>query len=178
MSNHRISHKRLKASLRSDWHVLWPVWAICSILLLFAVFVMVREYRVDLPQASDIPVVALDQGRDLHLDVSRLNSQRLHLFEARASGQRVKFVVQQTPDQTIHTALASCRACYRSRNRHYARQGQMMCGECNMPMNFGSQSKQASSNSCALVEIPHTETDRDITVSARDVFAQAAKQPQ
>jgi uncharacterized membrane protein len=178
MSNHRISPKRPKSSLRGDWHVLWPVWSICSILLLFAVFLLVREYQADLPQKSDIPVVALDQSMDLHLDANELSSPRLHLFEARASGQRVKFVVQQTPDQTIHTALASCRACYRSRNRHYAKQGQMMCGECNMPMNFGSQSKQASSNSCALVEIPHTETDRDITVSARDVLAQAAKQPQ
>jgi uncharacterized membrane protein len=178
MSNHRIIHKRPKSSLRDNWHVLWPVWAICSILLLFGVFVLVREYRANLPLKSDIPVVALDKGRDLHLDRSELDSSQLHLFEARASGLAVKFVVQRTPDQTIHTALASCRACYRSRNRHYARQGQMMCGECNMPMNFGPQGKQPSANSCALVEIPHTETDRDITVSARDVLAQAAKQPQ
>jgi uncharacterized membrane protein len=178
MSNHRIIRRRQKSSLRDNWHVLWPVWAICSILLLFGVFVFVREYRANLPLKSDISVVALDNGRDLHLDRSELGSSQLHLFETRASGQAVKFVVQRTPDQTIHTALASCRACYRNRDRHYARQGQMMCGECNMPMNFRSQGKQPSANNCALVEIPHTETDRDITVSVRDVLVQAAKQPQ
>jgi len=178
MSNHGIIRKRPKDGLQGNWHTLWPVWAICSILLLFAVFVMVREYRAGLPQKSDIPVISLGEGRDLHVDANKLRAPQLHLFEVRASGQAVKFVVQRTPDQTIHTALASCRACYRSRNRHYARQGQMMCGECNMPMNFRSQGKQPSTNSCALVEIPHTETNREITVSARDVLAQDAKQPQ
>jgi len=178
MSNHRISLNRRKPSLRADWHVLWPVWAICSILLLFAVFVMVWEYRSDLPQKSDIPVVALGEGRDLHLDASKLSSSQLHLFEVRASGQKVKFIVERTQDNVVHAALASCKTCYRSRDRHYAAQRKMMCGECNMPMNFVSQGKQTSTNSCALVEIPHTETGRDITVLARDVLAQAAKQPQ
>jgi uncharacterized membrane protein len=176
MSNHSISHQRPQSSLRGDWHVLWPVWALCSILLLFAVFVMARQYRADWSQRSDIPAVVLAEGRDLHLDASKLSPPQLHLFEARASGQRAKFVVQRTQDQTVYTALASCRACYRNRDRHYARQGQMMCGKCDMPMNFESRSQQESTNGCALVEIPHTEADRDITVLNRDIFAQAEKQ--
>jgi hypothetical protein len=89
--------------------------------------------------------------------------QQLHLFEARASGQKVKFIVERTQDKTAHVALASCRICYRSRDRHYAKNGQMMWGECNGPMAFESKDRKTGTNSCTLAEIPHKETDRDIT---------------
>ncbi len=177
MSNHHIHAKRPKTPKRGDWYALWPVWALCGGLLLFVAFALVWQYIAGLPPKSDIPVVALEGGRDLHIDPSKVVSQQLHLFEARASGQKVKFIVERTQDNIVHAALASCRTCYRSRDRHYAAQGKMMCGECNMPMNFVSRGKQASTNSCALVEIPHAETDRDITVLTRDVLAMAAKQP-
>ena len=62
-------------------------------LLLFAVFIFVREYRADLPQKSDIAVVALGDGQNLHLDPRNLSSPQLHLFEAGASGKKVKFMV-------------------------------------------------------------------------------------
>ncbi len=177
MSNHHIRAKRLKMPKRGDWHALWLVWAMCGGLLLLFTVAVVWQYMAGLPPKSDMSVVALDGGRDLHLDPGQLVSQQLHLYEARTSGQKVKFVVDRTQDNIVHSALASCRICYRSRDRHYAKQGKMMCGECNMPMNFVSKGKQASANSCALVEVPHAESDHDIAVLARDVLAQAAKQP-
>jgi uncharacterized membrane protein len=177
MSNHQIRVKRTKTPRHGDWYTLWPVWALCGGLLLLLVFGLGWVYVVNLPPKSDIPLVALGGGRDLHLDPSKLSSQQLHLFEARASGQKVKFVVERTQDKTVHVALASCRICYRSRDRHFAKSGQMMCGECNMPMNFESRDQKPGTNSCALVEVPHAETDRDITVLTSDVLAVAAKQP-
>ncbi len=177
MSNHHIRANRLKRPQRGDWYALWPVWAICGGLSLLAVFAFVWQYVAGLPQKSDIPVVALDSGRDLHLDPSKLGSQQLHLYEARASGQKVKFIVERTQNKTVHVALASCRTCYRSRDRHFVKNGQMMCGECNSQMNFEAKDRKAGTAGCALVEIPHTETDRDIAVLARDVLAQAEKQP-
>jgi len=52
--------------------------------------------------------------------------------------------------------------------------GQMMCGKWKEPMTFESGSKQATRNGCALPEIHHTETDREVTVLTSDVLAQAA----
>jgi uncharacterized membrane protein len=176
MSNHHIHAKRLKAPQRGDWYAFWPVWALCGGLVLYFTVALVWQYVAGLPQKSDLSVVVVDGGRDLHLDPGKLGSQQLHLFEARAAGQKVKFVIERTQDKTVHVALASCRTCYRSRERHFTKNGQMMCGECNMPMNFESQSEQASTHRCALVEVPHTETDHDIAVLARDVIAQAATQ--
>ena len=109
MNNHPITRKHPRSRRKGDWTLLWPVWAICSILVIFAVFVFVREYREDLPQKSDIPVVALGEGQNLHLNPRNLSSPQLHLFEASASGQKVKFIVQRAPDQVVHVAAASCR---------------------------------------------------------------------
>lgn len=45
MSNRGISRKHPKPSHHADWHWIWPVKAIRTILLLFGAFVMVPEYR-------------------------------------------------------------------------------------------------------------------------------------
>ena len=121
MGNHLIYAKHPKALRRGDWYALWPVWALCAGLSLLLAFALAREYIADLPQKSDIPVVALGENRDLHLDTSKLNSRQFHLFEVSASGQKVRVVVQRTDDKAVRVALASCRTCYRSRDRHYAK---------------------------------------------------------
>ncbi len=178
MSNHRIRPKHSKAPRRGDWCAFWPVWALCGGLMLLSVIALASVYIADRPQKSDIPVVAMGKDQDLHLDMTKLNLRQLHLFEVRAAGQKARVVVQRTDDNTVHVGLASCSICYRSHNRHYAKNGQMMCGECNSQMNFETKDRKAGTNSCALVEVPHTKTDRDLTVLTRDVLAMAAKQPQ
>ena len=175
MSHSRINLRRSKTDGRADRHVLWLLGAICTSLLLFAAFAIVWVNRAEEPQKSDIPVVALRETQDLHLDPSKLGDHQLHLFEVRASKQEVKFVVERTEDKTVHVALATCRICYRSQNRHFAKQGQMICGKCNGPMIFESKDQKAGANQCTLAEIAHAETDRDVIVSARDVLAQGAK---
>jgi len=178
MSNHGINRKYPKPTRHEGWHVRWPAWAICTVLLLFGAFVIFRQYREDSPQKSDIPVIAISEDQNFHMDQSKLRSPQLHLFEASASGQRVKFIVQRTADQAVYVAVASCRACYRNRNSHYARNGEMICGQCKEAMDFESKAQKARANHCALVEVPHTETGDDVAVLIRDVFAQAAKLPQ
>ena len=102
MSHHGISRKHPKPSNDGDWHLRWPVWAISTILLLFDVFVIVREYREDSPQKSDIPIIVVSEGQNLNMEQSKLRSQQPHLFEASASGLKVKLVVQRTPDQIVY----------------------------------------------------------------------------
>ena len=178
MSNHRISRTHGKSIHRGEWRVLWPVWAICSVLLLIVIFAIVWEYRAELPEKSDIPVIVLKEGQDLHLDRSKLSPSQLRLFEANASGQRAKFIVLQTRDQIVHVAVASCRACYRYRDSHYVRKGEMICGLCKNAMIFDESGQTVHSDHCALVKVHHVESDREVTVLSRDVVAQAAKLPQ
>src|SRR5579863_4606363 len=111
MSNHRIKRPKQSFTSRETWHVLWPVWTICGVLLSFGVFVVVHQYLLELPKKSDIPVVVVSDGRNLHLETSKLSSGQLHLFEVSTSREKVKVVVQRTGDGTVHVALASCRAC-------------------------------------------------------------------
>ncbi len=175
MRNRLLLTRHPKPPPRSDWYVFWPVWAICAGLLFLLGIGIVHEYLAERPKKSDVLLVVLGDGQDLHFDPGNLSPEHLRLFEARASGQAAKFIVERTKDLTIHVALASCRTCYRSHDRNYTQKGVMICGECNGPMHFESKGTKVIRNSCALVEIPHTETDRDVTVLARDVFAQAAK---
>src|ERR1035441_8685751 len=175
MSNHPITRKHPRSRHNGEWNTLWPAWALCVILLLFGVFLTVREYQEALPQKSDIPVVALAEGENLHLDSNTLVSRRLQLFETSAAGQKVRFLVQRSPDHSVRVAVASCMACYRNRNSHYAKNGEMICGKCKEAMTFESNGERVTTNHCALVEIPHAETGRELTVLVRDVLAEAAK---
>ena len=122
-----------------------PLGLVTAFLLLPISFNLVSEYLANRPQHSDIASFALEDGRDLHLDKSKLQNGHIHLFEASASGQKLLFLVQQTQDKVVHVALASCKACYHNRDFHYARKGQMMCGKCKEPMTFESATQQATS---------------------------------
>ena len=81
-------------------------------------------------------------------------------YEASASGQKVKFVVQRAQDKVVHVALASCSACYRSKNPHYALNGKMMCGKCKDAMDFALKGQKADVNHCTnnLFNLPDTHS--------------------
>ena len=178
MSNSQISRKNARSRQPIGWRALWPVWTICTLLLLYGVVVFVGDHWADLPHRSDTPVVVLAEGQDVHLDSRNLGTSQLHLFEAKASGQKVKFIVERSSDKVVHVAVASCSACYRNQNSHYAKNGTMMCGQCKEAMDFESRGRQTGTDRCALVELPHTEADGEVAVLARDVFALVAKIPQ
>lgn len=172
MSHFRIKSKRTKEPRRYGWHDTWPVWALGGFFFLVIGFCLVQVYRAYGPQKSDVPVIALKPAQDLHLDTATLKPMQLHLFEANVSGKRVRFVVERTQDNVIHVSLASCRVCYRSRDRHYAQKGQMICGECKGTMPFESKGPKGPANTCALAEIPHQEIGHDLVVSTRNVLEQ------
>ena len=178
MSNSRISRKRARSSLNGGWRTLWPVWTLFTVLLLYGVGVFVGDHWAELPHKGDTPVISLAEDQDVHIDSHHLRSDQLHLFEAKASGQRAKFIIERTPDSVVHVALASCSACYRNRNSHYARKGTMICGQCKETMDFEAKGRQPRTDHCSLVEVSHTESDGGVAVLARDVLAQAAKIPQ
>lgn len=176
MSNGRIKLKH--AVVRQyRWYTHWPMWLLFGGPALLVAFILVQVYRADGPQKSDTSVAALAVGQDLHLDPAKLKPSQLNLFEGGVSGQKVRFVVQRTPDNEVHVALASCRACYRSKNPHYAQKGELMCGKCNMPMRFESSKGVPSDSRCTLPEIKYREAPHDIAVMIRDVLAEAAKIP-
>lgn len=175
MSNHRIKIEHHKSRHSADWYLFWPVCLIAAFLLLPVTLTFLGEYLENRPKHSDIAPVSIGDAHDLQLAKSSLRAGQMYLFEASASGRRVRFLVQQTQDKTVHVALASCMACYHNRDSHYAKKGQMICGKCKGPMTFESASQQANKNTCALPEIPHRETDHEVTVLTRDAIAQAAK---
>lgn len=175
MSHSRINQKPSKTYRRADWYTFWPVWVLCAVLISFCAIGFVKVYLAERPQKSDVTVVSVGAGQDLHLDMGELSPGKLHLYEVSSPRQTVKFVVQQTQDKTVHVALATCKVCYRSKNPHYVRNGKMICGKCKEAMDYESKGQKNSVNGCILPEIPHTEENGQQTVLAQDVFDQASK---
>ncbi|MBS1805545.1 MAG: DUF2318 domain-containing protein [Acidobacteria bacterium] len=174
-----MGHARIKpkhaVTRQHHWYSHWPLWVLFGVFAALISISFIQMYRSEGPQKSDIQAVVLAAGQDLHIDPAELKPTELHLFEGSASGQKVKFIVRRTQDNVVHVSLATCRACYRSKNPHYVQKNEMMCGECNMPMRSESEKGAPGDTRCTLPEIPHTETAHDITVLIRDVLAQTAK---
>jgi hypothetical protein len=167
--------KQLKSPRNGCWNLLWPVWGLCAGLLLLVAIGIVQVYVASLPNKSDVPLVVLDHDRDIRLDPAKLRLSEVHLFETSVSGEKIQFVVERTQSNTIHVAIASCRLCYRGHNNNYVRKGKMICSECNGSMPFEVNDRNPFKNACALVEVPHTETNREVTVLPRDGLAQITK---
>lgn len=174
MGHHRIKPKH--AAIRQHhWYSHWPLWALFGVFAVLIGISFIQMYRSEGPQKSDTPPVVLAAGQDLHSDPAKLKPGELHLFEGSVSGQKMRFILRRTQDNVVHVSLATCRVCYRSKNPHYVQKNEMMCGECNMPMQSESEKGASGDTRCTLPEIPHMETAHDITVLIRDVLAQAAK---
>lgn len=175
MSHSRIRQKHSQTPHRREWYTFWPVWGLSAALLSTLAYGFVQVYRAEGPQKSDVQVTTINPGQDVHLDPSRLLPKHLRLFEVNDSGQKVRFVVQRSQDRVVHVALASCKSCYHSKDPHYTRNGEMICGQCKQIMDFESRSEKTAKGNCLLPEIQHTEKDHDMAVLSRDVLAQAAK---
>lgn len=173
MGHQYVKLKPSRVPRRYGWHETWPVWAIAGFFILLMAVSLIYEYRVDRPPKSDVAIRALRPAQDLQLNTGTLKPMQLHLFEANVSGKKVLFVVEKISDSVIHVSLTTCRVCYRLKRRSYARKGQMICGECNRPMPFETTNRIASTNSCALPEIPHKTIGSDLFVLGRDVIGKA-----
>jgi hypothetical protein len=134
-------------------------------------FNLSTQYIDDLPERSDVYVKALGPDQDLRVEISSLNSDELHIFQAAVAGRKVSFVVKRTHDNIVHVAVATCRSCSRSAKLAYARKGEYYCGECKRTKRFESRSGGDASENCAMPEIPHSESNGILTVRASDVKA-------
>lgn len=174
-----MGHARMKTKhekiRQHHWYSYWPLWLLFGLPAALTTAVLIQAYRSDGPQKSDTAPVVLADGQDLHLDPATLKPTELYLFEGSTSGQKVKFIVRRTQDNVVHVSLATCRACYRSKNPHYVQKNEMMCGRCNMPMRSETEKGAPGDTRCTLPDIPHTESAHNITVLIRDVLAQSAK---
>ncbi|MHB2010004.1 MAG: Fe-S-containing protein [Acidobacteriaceae bacterium] len=168
MSHHRIKPKSDDISLRKDWRVFWPVLAVLAVPLLITVLVMVATFWAGHPQK-------LAANRDLQLDIAKLRVNQLHLFETSVSGEKVRFVVERTQDNTVHVAMAACKFCYRERHSNRVQDGVVLCARCNGSMNFESTKARGRANSCDLSEIPHQQTPQTLTVLTRDIAQTVTK---
>lgn len=168
MSHHRIKPKSASISLRKDWRVFWPVLAVLAVPLFLTALVIVKTSWPVRPQK-------LAAGQDLRLNISKLRRNQLLLFETSISGERVRFVVERTRDNTVHVAVAACKFCYRERRSNRVQDGVVLCARCNGSMNFESTKARGHANSCNLSEIPHQQTPQTLTVLARDITQTATK---
>lgn len=173
--SHRHISKHLASKSRIGWRALWPVWAICSLFLVITALGMVEAYLDDRPEKSDAPVSVLRDGQDLRLNTREVGPGTLRIFEASFSGQKLRFIVQRTRDNSVHAALASCKACIRSRNSHFAHSGEFICGQCKHAMWVQSRNQRTDADGCVLPEVPHSESEGIVTVAARDIQAISEK---
>lgn len=162
MSHHQIKRRSGNYSLRENWRIFWPVLAVFAVPLLLTAFVIVKTswpYH-----AHKVPA-----GQNLRLIAAKLHPNQLHLFETSISGQKVRFVVERTQDNTIHVALAACRFCYRERHSNQVRDGAVFCDRCRGSMDFAAAKTVERANSCDLVEVQHQQSGRNVTIQARDI---------
>ena len=74
-------HKHLSAKRHSEpphrcgTYIFWPVWTMCAGLLLLLGFGIVRANLGERPQKSDVALVVLDDGKDLHMNLSSFLAQ-------------------------------------------------------------------------------------------------------
>lgn len=104
MTRYRIKPKSRGYSLCKDWRTFWPVLAVFAAPLLLALLVFVKISWTQHPKK-------LPAGQDLHLNISKLRTNRLHLFETSVSGEKVQFVVERMRDRAVHVAVAACPFC-------------------------------------------------------------------
>ena len=112
----------------ADKLALWPMWALCGVLLLVIIAGITRAILDERPQPSDIAVVELPAASEIRFQSADFPTGELRQF--RISGSGVLLTVKRLVDGHVHAAFSSCKACSRQGRRSYARQNQLLCGVC------------------------------------------------
>jgi uncharacterized membrane protein len=164
--------RRSKRTLKLGWRELWPVWAVFGGLIAFGIVGL----RIMFPTPT--PPTALKAGEDLTLNLSDLEPGKVRLFTYPATPQtQVDFFVERGTSSDITVAFASCRRCYRS--GHYERDGQILCGHCNEPMErLGPGQTPLAEIDCKPIPIAFEKSGNQLVVrgdAARATFAQMVR---
>lgn len=162
--------RRFRDKTLANKHVLWPVWALCGVLLLIPLYLLVRAYVDERPKESDIAVIDLPQSSEFQLHATDFPSGELHLFHL--SGTGITLAVKRLADFRVHAALSSCTVCSRQGHRSYAKKDELFCGICNQPMRFENDTLAARSakGQCPLPEVPVSEQGGTIVIAMKDVL--------
>ena len=154
----------------ADKLALWPMWALCGVLLLVIIAGITRAILDERPQPSDIAVVELPAASEIRFQSADFPTGELRQF--RISGSGVLLTVKRLVDGHVHAAFSSCKACSRQGRRSYARQNQLLCGVCNHPMRFENDANTAreANKSCPLPEIPISEDGGKLVIAPKDVL--------
>lgn len=157
-----------KRTLKLGWRELWPVWAIFGGLIAFGIVGL----RIVFPTPT--PPQVLRAGEDIKLNLSDLDPDKARLFAYPVAPQtQAEFFVERSTSSGITVAFASCRRCYHS--GHYERDGQILCGHCNEPMErLGAGRTSDTQKDCKPIPIPFEKSGNQLVVRgevARETFA-------
>lgn len=167
-----MSQRRSRKDTGSK-HPLWPVWAICGLLMLGILVMFLRMLPDKRPKHSDIAVVEIPDTAEVRFRTADFPTGELRLF--RISGTGVTLAAKRLEDRHVHVALSSCTVCSREGHKSYAKKNEMFCGVCNQPMRFDNDrvAAKTSSGQCPLPEIPISEKDGAVIIAMRDVLTVA-----
>lgn len=150
-------------------HPLWPVWAICGLLVFGMVIVFVRVFLSERPKSSDIAILDFPKTPEIVLRAADLGPGELRLFHV--SGTGITFAVKRLADRHVHAALSSCTVCSRQGHKSYAKRNELFCGVCNQPMRFENDANVArrAQGQCPLPEIPVSEMNGEVVITLKDL---------
>lgn len=152
-----------KRAFKLGWRELWPIWLVFGILIAVGIL----GIRMVFPATATTRV--LSAGEDLTLNLSELDSAKVHLFAYPLTPQsRVEFFVERGTGTSVAVAVASCRRCYRS--GHYQQSGQLLCGHCNEPMErLSVEQSPGPEKDCKQIPIPFERSGDQVIVRANAV---------
>lgn len=150
-------------------YALWPVWALCSLLLVTIAVALTWMTLSERQKASDIAVVNLPDESEIHLKTADFQPGELRLFHV--FGTNIVLAVKRLSDGKLYAALSTCTtAC--SRQRHsYAKKNELICGMCNQPMRFaGDQGTTAKATTrCPLPEVPIKDNAGEVLIATKSI---------
>jgi uncharacterized membrane protein len=163
-----MSQRRSKRTT-SAVHALWPIWAICGLLVFGMIAVYVSVSLSERPKASDIPVLDVPETSEIVLHTADFGQGQLRLFHLAGTG--ITFAVKRLSDRHVHAALSSCTVCSRQGHKSYAKKNEMFCGICNQNMRFENEAsaQKSAKGQCPLPEIPVLEKDGEVAIALKDL---------
>lgn len=163
-----MSQQRSKRTISAS-HALWPVWAICGLLVFGMIAVYVGVSLSERPKASDIPVLDVPETSEIVLHAADFGLGQLRLFHVAGTG--ITFAMKRLSDRHVHAALSSCTVCSRQGHKSYAKKNELVCGICNQPMRFenDASAQKGAKGQCPLPEIPVFEKNGEIAIALKDL---------
>lgn len=161
----RSKHGAYGSSVRAARGVWIIIAAYALMALLPILFIVWRGWPT---RRSDVlPRIDLNTGHDFIYDLTQLAPNQTVLFTYPFGSENIRLALQKDSSGTIRTVVASCAACYSSRDQNEFRNGQLMCARCRQAMRFGDpDEKTTGAKSCVAVPVPFLASKQLLAVRA------------